>query len=99
MKGSLNQSVGFMRGPSNPLRDSRHSLHQKVSIRVCNAINVLKDLKECLEDVMPFITDLSLKIAWVHGCMDAWMDGCMHGWMDALMDGWMDGWMDAWMRG
>ena len=74
MKGPLNQSVGFLRGPSNPLRDSRHSLHQKVSIRVCNAMNVLKDLKECLEDVMNFITDLSLKTAWVHGCMDGCVD-------------------------
>ena len=44
-------------------------------------MNVFKDLKEGLEDVKNFITDLSLKIAWVHGCMDAWMEGCMHGWM------------------
>jgi hypothetical protein len=50
-------------------------------------MNVFKDLKEGLEDVKNFITDLSLKIAWVHGCMD----GRMHAWMDALMDGWTDG--------
>jgi hypothetical protein len=64
-------------------------------------MNVLKDLKQGLEDVMNFVTDLSLRL---NGCMDAWMHGwmhaaCMRRWMDALMDGWTDGCMDAWMKG
>jgi len=37
----LEYSKGSPRAPSIPLKDSRHSLKQKLSIRTCDAMGVL----------------------------------------------------------
>ena len=43
----LEHSIGSLRASSIPLKDSRHSLRQKLSIRTCSAVGFLEDAKGC----------------------------------------------------
>ena len=57
-KDPLEHPMGSLRAPSIPLKDSRHSLQQKLSMRTCNAMGVLKDSKGCYENLLNLLTDL-----------------------------------------
>ena len=57
-KDLLEHSMGSLRAPSILLKDSRHSLKQKLSIRTCNAMGVLKDSKGCYENLLNLLIDL-----------------------------------------
>ena len=57
-KDLLEHSIGSLRAPSIPVKDSRHSLKQKLSIRTCNAMGVPKDSKICHEKLLNLLNDL-----------------------------------------
>ena len=57
-KDLLEHSMGSLRARSIPLKDSSHSLKQKLSIMTCNAMGVLKDSKGCYENLLNLLTDL-----------------------------------------
>jgi hypothetical protein len=54
----LEHSMFSLRAPWIPIEDSRHSLKQKLSIRTCSAMGVLKDSKGCYKNLLNLLTDL-----------------------------------------